>query len=69
MRVALIGGTGFVGGYLTDALVAAGHEPVLLVREGSESKVRQRDVHLPSLARESTPPGRNCHEIHLTNRF
>jgi NADH dehydrogenase len=43
MRVALIGGTGFVGGYLTDALLAAGHEPVLLVREGSESKIRQRD--------------------------
>ena len=43
MRVALIGGTGFVGGYLTDALVAAGHEPALLVREGSESKVRHRD--------------------------
>ena len=43
MRVAVIGGTGFVGGYLTDALLAAGHEPVLLVREGSESKVRQRD--------------------------
>jgi NADH dehydrogenase len=43
MRVALIGGTGFVGGYLTDALLAAGHEPVLLVRAGSESKVRQRD--------------------------
>ena len=43
MRVAVIGGTGFVGGYLTDALVAAGHEPALLVREGSESKVRHRD--------------------------
>ena len=43
MRVALIGGTGFVGGYLTDALVAAGHEPALLVRAGSESKVRHRD--------------------------
>jgi len=43
MRVALIGGTGFVGGYLTDALIAAGHEPALLVREGSESKVRHRD--------------------------
>ena len=43
MRVAMIGGTGFVGGYLTDALVAAGHEPALLVREGSESKVRHRD--------------------------
>ena len=43
MRVALIGGTGFVGGYLTDALIAAGHEPALLVREGSESKVQHRD--------------------------
>lgn len=39
MRVALIGGTGFVGGYLIDALLAAGHQPRLLVRPGSESKV------------------------------
>lgn len=39
MRVAIIGGTGFVGGYLTAALLAAGHEPSLLVRAGSESKV------------------------------
>jgi NADH dehydrogenase len=41
MRVAIIGGTGFVGGHLTAALLAAGHEPALLVRGGSESKVRQ----------------------------
>ena len=39
MRVAVIGGTGFVGGYLTSALLAAGHQPSLLVRAGSESKV------------------------------
>ncbi len=39
MRVALIGGTGFVGDYLTGALLAGGHEPSLLVRAGSESKV------------------------------
>jgi NADH dehydrogenase len=39
MRVAIIGGTGFVGGYLTRALAAAGHEPSLLVRAGSESKL------------------------------
>ena len=39
MRVAIIGGTGFVGTYITDALRAAGHEPSLLVRAGSESKV------------------------------
>jgi NADH dehydrogenase len=41
MRVALFGGTGFVGGYLVDALLAAGHQPQLLVRPGSEDKLRQ----------------------------
>ncbi len=39
MRVAIIGGTGFVGGYLTRGLLAAGHELSLLVRPGSKSKV------------------------------
>ena len=39
MRVTIIGGTGFVGGYLVDALITAGHKPRLLVRPGSESKV------------------------------
>jgi len=43
MRVALFGGTGFVGSYIIDALVDAGHEPVVLVRPGSESKVSQSD--------------------------
>jgi NADH dehydrogenase len=42
MRVAIYGGTGFVGSYLLDALVAAGHDPAVLVRPGSEGKVRQR---------------------------
>jgi uncharacterized protein YbjT (DUF2867 family) len=41
MRVALIGGTGFVGSYLVDTLIDAGHEPSLLVRPGSEDKVSQ----------------------------
>ncbi len=40
MNIGIIGGTGFVGSYLVDALIAAGHHPVLLVRPGSESKVR-----------------------------
>jgi NADH dehydrogenase len=40
MRVAIIGGTGFVGGYLTDALLDAGHSVSVLVRQGSESKLR-----------------------------
>jgi NADH dehydrogenase len=43
MRVAVFGGTGFVGSYLVDALCDAGHEPALLVRPGSEDKVRQPD--------------------------
>jgi NADH dehydrogenase len=40
-RVGLFGGTGFVGSYLVDALLAHDLQPVLLVRAGSESKVRQ----------------------------
>ncbi len=44
MKVALIGGTGFVGSYLTEALVDAGHEPALLVRRGSEDKVQRADA-------------------------
>ena len=43
MKVAVFGGTGFVGGYLVDALLGAGHQPALLVRPGSESKVNRRD--------------------------
>ena len=44
MRVAIFGGTGFVGGYLVDALVSAGHEPSLLVRMSSANKVRKSDA-------------------------
>ena len=43
MRVALFGGTGFVGSYIVDELVKNEHQPVLLMRPGSESKVRHRD--------------------------
>lgn len=39
MRVALIGGTGFVGRYLVDALHASGRDLSLLVRPGSESRL------------------------------
>lgn len=41
MKVAVIGGTGFVGSYVVDALLDAGHEPHLLVRAGSEDKLHR----------------------------
>lgn len=44
MRVALYGGTGFVGCYLVEHLRAAGHEVSLLVRPGSEDKVPGGDA-------------------------
>lgn len=40
MRVVIVGGTGFVGNYLIEALLGAGYRPALLVRPGSEDKVR-----------------------------
>ena len=49
MRVGIIGGTGFVGGYLVDALLGAGHEVSLLVRPGSGNKVsRASEVRITS---------------------
>jgi NADH dehydrogenase len=44
MRVALFGGTGYVGSYLVDELLQAGMQPVVLVRPGHESRVRHRRV-------------------------
>jgi NADH dehydrogenase len=43
MKVALFGGTGFVGSYLIEAMLDRGHEPHLLIRQGSESKVTRAD--------------------------
>ena len=39
LRVALFGGTGFVGSYIVDELVSRKHQPRLMVRPGSEGKV------------------------------
>lgn len=41
--VGVFGGTGYVGSYLVDTLLAQGYHPVLLVRPGSEARVEQRD--------------------------
>jgi NADH dehydrogenase len=43
MKIALIGGTGFVGSYLVEELLRQGHQPKLLVRPGSASKVVHAD--------------------------
>ena len=40
-RIAVVGGTGFVGSYIVDSLLDEGHHVSLLVRQGSEHKVRQ----------------------------
>ena len=41
MKVALVGGTGFVGSYLIDSLLNAAHQLVVLVRPGSEDKLHR----------------------------
>ena len=43
MKVAVFGGTGFVGSYLIDELIASDHIPKVLVRPGSEEKLMQAD--------------------------
>ncbi len=44
MKVAIFGGTGFVGSYLVDELLERDHVPVLLIRPGSEHKLHRRDL-------------------------
>ena len=44
MRVAVIGGTGFVGRYLIDALLDEGHSVRALVREGGEPRLENSSV-------------------------
>ena len=39
MKIFVTGGTGFVGGYVLEALQKAGHEVHALVRPGSEHKL------------------------------
>ena len=44
MNIAVIGGTGFVGAHVVDSLTAAGHQVSLLLRSGSEDKLRSENV-------------------------
>ena len=44
MKVALLGGTGFVGSYIIKELVSKGCTPKVLVRPGSEKKLVHSDV-------------------------
>jgi len=56
MRVAIIGGTGFVGGYIVDALLEQGHDVALLVRPGSEHKVHHSgSIRIVPGSIDSTP--------------
>jgi NADH dehydrogenase len=43
MKVAIVGATGFIGSYLVDAIVAAGMQPLALVRPGSETRLTHAD--------------------------
>ena len=43
MKVALFGGTGFVGYYMIDKLIDSGHIPRVLVRPGSHQKIISPD--------------------------
>ena len=43
MKVALFGGTGFVGSYIIDELIEQKMTPRILVREDSQSKLMQNE--------------------------
>lgn len=58
MKIGIIGGTGFVGSYILDALLEAGHELRVLTRPGSEHK-------LSSSPNCTAVPGDAAHEADI----
>jgi len=54
MRIAITGGTGFVGGHLAKALSAAGHEVVVLARGVDRRPWAQHVLELPGVTFEQT---------------
>ena len=44
MKICIIGGTGFIGSYIIDSLIDAGHSAKVLLRSGSEQKIRQHSA-------------------------
>ena len=50
MRIAITGGTGFVGGHLAEQLSAAGHEAVLLARGNDQRPWAQEVCNLPGVS-------------------
>ena len=49
MRVAVFGGTGFVGNYIIEELLQSGYDVNVLVREGSENKLDNIDKCNPEI--------------------
>ena len=43
MKIAIFGGSGFVGNYIIDQLLKLGYLVNVLVREGNESKLKNYD--------------------------
>ncbi|MFP4061580.1 MAG: NAD(P)H-binding protein [Halochromatium sp.] len=58
MKIGIVGGTGFVGNYIIDALLQAGHELRVLTRPGSEHKLNA-DANCTAV------PGDVANEQHL----
>lgn len=62
MKIAITGGTGFIGRYMVHGLAGAGHDVRVLVRPGREGAVRhptgkRAEVHMGDLTRPETLTG------------